>query len=68
MAFAQYIIERKSGWNDWQKVATVPGGALNFTDRTTQRNTVYLYRVCGVTADGSMSPYTTEVSVRTPKR
>jgi large repetitive protein len=64
-----YLIERATGQN-WVQVGTIGPGygpyTLSFTDTTVQPNKSYNYRVRSFNVIGT-SPYSTTVSVKTPK-
>jgi hypothetical protein len=59
---SEYIIERRQvGSNDWERIATAPGGATSLVDDALDPGADYVYRASAVNQDGE-SAYSAEAA------
>ncbi|HPU41245.1 MAG TPA: fibronectin type III domain-containing protein, partial [Acetivibrio clariflavus] len=60
-----FIIERKSGSEDFTKIAEVPANVTTYTDGTLSADKTYTYRVIPYNPYGNAKSYTKELSLST---
>ena len=59
---SEYVIERRRvGSNEWERIATAPGGTTSLVDDTLDPGAAYVYRASAVNEDGE-SAYSAEAA------